>query len=228
MTVQGKTSMNASRFGMERDFACKIAVLLLTILFSASVFAAGERETTSAIEPLYRAYRFSTQPDLNPEVTFRVKELRVPGLWAALAIQLFVADDLIDGQVLPRDPFLYFKGAIHPFVNSIGGHGVMSGVVSGDAFYYSYSWGSGIHRSLVGRLTIKEGRPIREESRALWNTDMFVEKSADGRVRIVEARWREFNRWEKGVPLGWIDGAEGSRLKMVDDYGREVQLPVRR
>jgi hypothetical protein len=219
--------MSAFSVGTERGFAGNIAVLLLMVV-SASVFAAGERETISAIEPLYRAYRFSTQPKLNPDVTFRVKELLVPGLWSALKIQLFVADDKIDGQVLPHDPFLYFKGAIHPFVNALGGHGVMSGVVSGDAFYYSYSWGSGIHRSVVGRLTIKEGRPVRDESRPLFNGDMFVEKSADGRIRIVEARWKEFNRWEEGVRFGWIDGTEGSRLKIVDDDGREVQVPVRR
>ena len=153
MTSSGRyVYLNLSHVG----FAAKVIALFFTTM-TVVALAAEQRQTISSVEPLYRAHRFGSAPNLNPKTTFRVRELDVPNLWSTLGLQLFEAEEIVGGDAFAWRQFLCREGVVHPFVESFGGHGVMSGVVHANALYYSYSWGSGIHRSFVGRLTIQNG-----------------------------------------------------------------------
>ena len=61
---------------------------------SSAATAAESRQTTSSVESLYRAHRFSSSPQLNPNTTFKIRELDVPNLWSSLRLQLFEAEDM--------------------------------------------------------------------------------------------------------------------------------------
>lgn len=188
---------------------------------------AAEKFTSASIEPLYRAHRFATAPKLNPDVKFAIDEFEVPGLWAALEVQIFNVHDLIRGQSIPGNPFLCYRGKIHPFVESTGGQGLMSAVVAGPALYYSYSWGSGIHRSHVGRLQIVNDAPVRAESAALVDRDMFVTTSTNGRILVTAKSSRGPVPRDAGAPLGWIKLQPDGRLSIADALGDEILLDRR-
>jgi hypothetical protein len=161
---------------------------------------------------------------MNPEVEFSLTEIPVDGLWHALGIQIFTTVGTVRGQSVPRDPIIWCDGRIYPFVNSVGGWGLMSAVVVGDKLYYSYSFGSGIHRSHVGRLVLKDRIPACTDSEARMHGDLFVERTADGRVRVSHGEYRGFNRWEHSRPIGWIDVRELTRVKVIDGDRHEVEL----
>jgi hypothetical protein len=207
----------------QRNFFSKFS-MATAALFLAPSLRPAEQQTIATIEPLYRAYRFSTQPSLNPETTFVLKEFPIAGLWDALRVLVFAAEDLVRGNRIPRDPVICSHGKIFPFVNSFGGSGLMSAVVMDDALYYSYSWGSGIHRSLVGRLRVVAGKIHLQESEPRWSADLLVEKTSAGAIKVFVASFRKFNRWVEPSPVGRIDLQERERLKIVDDAGRVIRL----
>lgn len=205
----------------------RIAKVLLVGALIASVAGgwAAEKQPVAAVEPIYRAQVFADRPSLNPQVTFEFEELALPGLWEGLGVQIFNVWHLAHDNRNPRDPFILSAGKIFPFVGTMGG-GFLSGAVRGDALYYSYGYGSGIHRSQLGRLRMKDGRPEQHESKSYSMGDMLVEKTPENRIRIVV---RDFP-WpgEAPTPLGWIDLQENGRLRVSDDAGGEVVLPLAR
>jgi hypothetical protein len=145
----------------------------------------------------------------------------VPGLWEAQQIQIFKPWHLTYENRSPHQPFIFSRGQIIPFAQTFGG-GILSGVMLDDALYYSYGFGSGIHRSQLGRLCLRNGQPEVHESKPYGMADMLVEKTGE-RVRVVV---RGFPHPDEPSLLGWIDLTETERLKVVDDAGREVVLPM--
>jgi len=205
----------------------RCVIWIMTALFTFSTALAAEKHTGVSIEPIYRMHLFAVQPKFNPAVTFVFEELTIAGLWDALEVQIFLVKYLVRESAMTGDPFICWHGKIFPFVERTGSTSILSGVVAGDALYYSYSWGSGMDRSLVGRLKMKDGQPAWQDSEARLFAKMFVDKSSDGRIRVVggsRQTFLGFNRWDDTSTLGWIDLSEKQRLKVIDVNGREISL----
>lgn len=198
-----------------------LAASLAAALTISHISRAADRQTAATLAPLYREYILGKNPKFNPQAQFALEEYPVPQLWETLQVQIFKAWAVMPDARLERSPILYVDGKILPFVETYGG-GLLSAVVAGDALYYSYGFGSGIHQSKVGRLRLKAGKPEQHESEGLGMADMLVEKSGD-RVRVVI---RDFP-WpaDQAEPLGWIDSQESTRLRFRDDAGGEVSVP---
>ncbi len=203
-----------------------MAGLLLAFTACGHPARTGPKQTEESASRLYRDYALHALSNRNVLAEYVLTERPIPGLWNAVGAQAFSVGERIKGQIVWRDPVFCVAGKILPFGSSAGGVGVMSAVVQGDAFYYTYAFGSGIHRSHVGRLRLVDGEPQQHES-APFPQDLFVEKAGDG-VRVVQATYREFNAWENGVEHGRIDPAEKYRLRIIDAHGAEVVPGPRR
>jgi hypothetical protein len=192
-----------------------VALVVLTPLL------AGEKQTAAAVEPLYRAHVFKEIPSFNPKVTFVLTEVHIPGLWEKLGVQIFNPEVIVGDSSNTREPIIYHEGKIFPLLETTGTSSLKSAFVLGDTLYYTYSWGSGIHRSLVGRLRIVQGKPEKQESFPYLFTDLFVE-NVSGKARVVRAEFKGFNLWANASAVGWVDLNEPRRLKVIDDAGRDV------
>jgi hypothetical protein len=177
----------------------------------------GIREATALVSE----WAFNENPDLNPTASFDVLEYDVPDLWETLRVQLFYADYVsTDGQRFNSGLWAYYQGELYSFGVTVGGHGLMSGVLQGQAFYYSYSWGSGIHRSVLGKLTIGDGQPEFVESGGFTERDLFLELVED-EIQVEQGTYRGYNDWTASTPFGTLVD-QGSELGVVDAEGSEI------
>ncbi|MBN1610840.1 MAG: hypothetical protein JW940_29685 [Polyangiaceae bacterium] len=170
---------------------------------------------------LVAEWAFDENPDLNPTAAFDVLEYDVPDLWETLRVQLFYVDYVsTDGQHFNSALLAYYQGELYPFAATFGGHGLMSGVLQGDAFYYSYSWGSGIHRSVLGRLTIGDAEPEFVESGGFMNIDLFL-TLGDTEIQVEQGTYRDYEDWTGAVPFGTLVD-RGTELGVIDSEGNEI------
>ena len=96
----------------------------------------------------------------------------------------------------------------------------MSAVMVGDELYYTFSWGSGIHRSQIGRLSTDGAGLTINESGGYEDVDLFVHK-ADNRVQVEEGRFIDFNSWESGRTFGWLR-TQGLSFTVIDNAGNKI------
>jgi len=134
---------------------------------------------------------FRSTPDMNPSADFPLKELATPDVWDRLHAQVFaVTSDVGDDQA-----FIIRDRQVFPLGEGFGGSGVMSMCVAdlyGDGqpkLIFSYSWGSGVHRSLValwmGGASWVDAKPV------LVDYDLSLERIDDQQVDVV---YGEFSR----------------------------------
>lgn len=174
-------------------------------------------------EPLIRKFIRKEIPDLNPATQFKIEEIKVDQLWDKLQIQLFLVRLTAGGSEFNSDMLVCHKGELRHFVTTVGGYGLMSGVVVDDAFFYTYSFGSGIHRSHVGKLTVvKDDLRIRETG-GFIDRDLFVKKT-DGKLAVEAAGFfnegfKTFNSWTSAEPFGTLR-EEGESLQIIDPDGK--------
>ena len=156
---------------------------------------------------------------MNPAAEFPLKELTTAEIWDRLHAQVFV---VINGVYVDQC-YIIHDGTISPLGESFGGSGVMSMCVSdlaGDGrprLVFSYSWGSGIHRSLVGVWTGAASWVDAKE--ALRDYDVAVEKIDDSHVRVVygnfDAQTRNFDRLGEFGTVRFTTEATGGHLDIV-------------
>ena len=176
---------------------------------------------SDSLEALARERAFKAKPELNPETEFQIYEFEIDGLWDEMGIQLISAAYLVDGQQFNEALYIARDGSLSPFASTFGGFGFMSAVLSGGDVYYSYSWGSGIHRSCMGRIALDEkGKLQITETEEFLFTDLFL-RSVDGGVRVETGGYDAFNSWQEGQPVGWLEYRK-RRLVLVDDDGGEI------
>ena len=194
------------------------------LLFVASAGCATNNELRISPEnlaPLVRERAFRDQPELNPETVFKIKEYDVENLWEALKIQiLLVRYKSPQGESFNERLLACHDRKLTPFACALGGHGLMSAVMVGDDLYYTFSWGSGIHRSQIGRLSADGAGLTINESGGYEDVDLFVHK-ADNRVQVEEGRFIDFNSWESGRTFGWLR-TQGVSFTVIDNAGNEV------
>jgi len=181
----------------------------------------AEKINISEAEPLARQVVIGSIPTHEPKTKLIIKEIQVPDLWEQMHIQIFNVQykGFPDSQQL-----LYADGKFSRFVQSFGGYGLMSAVVSDKTLFYTYSWGSGIHRSHVGRFHIEESKQIRQESDAFTFQDIFIKRNSEGVLELVNGKFMSVNIWSDSKPIGHIDLSEKTRLRIIDSTGKEYKL----
>jgi len=159
-----------------------------------------------------RAQIMSTSPDMSVSAEFPLVELTTDEIWDRLGAQLFQVDEGVRGG----ESFLVCGERALPLCSGFGGHGIQSACVTdldGDQIpelTYTYSWGSGIHRSLVGVCRVDGDRLLQEELPLAFVGDLFVRKESDSWVSVEIGRYGwAFGSWEPDAPLGELVGSPG-------------------
>ena len=199
-------------------------VLLIVTVLCVVPFASQKLETDS-IGKLIKEYSLAVNPNMNPDFNLTITEYDVDGLWDSLNIQIVNAVyRSLDGTWFNEGEFICFNGTVRPFACAFGGYGLMSGVVQNKTFYYTYSWGSGIHRSHVGCLFFYQNTLVIIETGGMMNFDLFVAKSISDSLYVYKGRYLSFNSWTANSTPPWRVLLENnSGLVVFDSTGKEVK-----
>ena len=199
----------------------KIIVALFLLVIAGCTTSKESWISPKNLAPLVREQAFLAQPDLNPATIFKVEEYDVKNLWENLGVQLLLVRYMsAKGEPFNETLMAYHDRKLTPFGHAAGGHGLMSTVMVGKHLYYTFSWGSGLHRSQIGRLSVDGAGLAINESGGFENVDLFVRKDGDG-IRVEAGRFVGFNSWEPGRTFGWLR-TKGSFLAVIDDAGNEI------
>jgi hypothetical protein len=203
---------------MRKKLAFPFLLLLPCLCFSCP------RITVDSMSTLIKAYSLATNPNLTPDFRLAVTEYEVKDLYDSLGIQVFYADFLSqDGTWFRSGGYLYRNGTVTLFSDSFGGWGLMSGFVLKRTFYYTYSWGSGIHRSYVGCIFLDGDSLVFLDTGGYTNVDLFVSNCVGDSICVYTGVYKSFNSWILVKDNGWrvIDNNK-SRLAVIDSTGKEV------
>ncbi|HEY1789206.1 MAG TPA: hypothetical protein VGJ73_13680 [Verrucomicrobiae bacterium] len=198
---------------------------------------AEDDPTPEQLEPLVRAFVFKSIPGLNTNSTapafvltsipslntnnleIKIHKMEVKGLWEELQVEAITVECLRNGQWFNGFAGIYHNGKITVIAPTFGGFGLMSGLVSRGKFYYTYSWGSGIHRSHVARLRFENGKLEIEGSGGFQDKDLFVSTDLGGKVNVLSGMFKEFNHWEAASEIGFVGGTNSAGLEIIDANG---------
>lgn len=203
-----------------------LVILAMVIVSGCATQKAFEEDGgTPPLAEIDRAYR-----DSGTE-TGRLSRITIDRLWEKLRIAVF--EVRVPGQ--PPDEAavgFYHDGEIE-WVPDFGGYGFMSGVVIGESFYYTYSWGSGIHRSHIAMIRRVNGKLEHWGSGGFtdwngdlgWHTawDLFVIRGADEKPTVVVGMIERFNKWTNVAVLGTLKEADDHTLQVIDGKGGVIK-----
>ncbi len=163
------------------------------------------RVTLQEAEVLVRAKVFELKPTMNPDMQFPLREILVDGLWKRLGCQLFQ----VTSGVQESATYLVRHGEAYSLCGGLGGHGIQSACVTdldGNAeaeLTYTWSWGSGIHRSLIAVCRVEQGELIQEQPAVAYRGDIFVKKESDAAVTVEIGTYEwAFGKWTPIAKLG--------------------------
>lgn len=202
--------------------ACFMAVFLASdMTFSGH---AEKPPTNEQLEPLFRAFVFTSRPDLDTNTVFNIRKWEVKGLWEGLKVAVFEVQDSLNGYVFDGYVFAYHDGQIIRLANSNGAPGLFSGLVSNGAFYYTYGFGSGIFRSHVAKMQIADGRLEVSISGGFRDEVLFVTTDSGGKVKVVDGGFKpfNFNDWGAARGVGFAGMTNSSGLQIIDAKGNII------
>jgi len=197
---------------------------LLTVIWAFALPLLGRAEDAlkaEQVERLVRDFAFSFDPNLNTNTQFHIRKLEVKGLWEELKIQVFDIEYRIRGEQFNGFVGIYHAGKITSFAPTFGGYGLMSGVMHNGEFYYTYSWGSGVHRSHVAKLRLGNGELKYWDSGGFQDADLFVTASG-GYVRVVSGEFKDFNKWERSKDMGTVRTNDSTEIQIIGAKGETV------
>ena len=184
----------------------------------ATTQAAPTRLSMAEATVAVREELFRTTPKMNPSAEFPLKEMTTDEVWERLHLQVFA----ITGDIRCDQAYVVRNGQVFPLGEGLGGSGVMSMCVAdlnGDGqpkLVFSYSWGSGVHRSLVavwtGGTTWTDAKPV------LSDYDFFLEKTDDNHVGVAYGYFSskgEFKRQGEFGKLQLSGGKAGLDFKII-------------
>lgn len=169
------------------------------------------------------------KPQLAPTVKFPLKEITTAEVWDRLGAQIFQ----VTGDIDQFSTYLIRGGRVHRLGTGFGGHGVMSFVVAELAggrpwLVYTYSWGSGRHRSKVAALDLLQaGSPELTAELALLDGDWFVRAAGTAVVLETGQYGSEPNRWTKGVEVGRVEFDLAANAMLVVRLRDDLPAAVR-
>jgi RNA polymerase sigma factor (sigma-70 family) len=152
-----------------------------------------ERIPLAEAEKRVRAFVLKENPRMAPTVKCPLKELTTDDVWKRLKVQVFQVTD--DVQVC--ETFVLTREKVHRIGKGIGGHGVVSLCVADlnkDGrleLVYSYSWGSGMHRSHVAVFDCQAKAPkeyIAPQTYLHHQEDLKVKRDDDQTVRVFSGK----------------------------------------
>jgi hypothetical protein len=153
---------------------------------------------------------FRSTPSMNPAAEFPVKEITGEDVWERLRVQVF----MVTSGVRQCQAFVISCGRAYPLGIGFGGDGVLSMCVadlSGDGkpkLFFSYSWGSGMHRSLVAIWT--GGAKWLNAKPMLRDYDLRLEKVDDEHVEVM---------YGEDAGTGKVEHRRFGRLRLSDRPG---------
>jgi hypothetical protein len=183
----------------------------------------GDPPTPEQIKRLVREFAFISQSNLNANTTFHIRKLEVPKLWEELKVEIFdveyrgTRDQWFNGFV-----GMYNGGKISVLAPTVGGHGLMSGVMRNGEFFYTYSWGSGIHRSHVAKLRLEKGEMKFWDSGGFQDIDLFVTADSSGGVHINSGKFKDFNKCESDKRFGTLSVLNSREIQIVGTNGEVI------
>jgi hypothetical protein len=179
--------------------------------------AAAPSPESPDIASVESAFHKSQGAKIDSLTAVKFERYEIPGLFKKLGANAYVARLLDpDGNLLDEVPFLFRDGDVRSLGIAYGGWGLMSAVVYGNCLYYTYSWGSGIHRSHIGRVSLHPGELRLRESIGYQNVDLFVKVENRG-VAIYEGEFISFNNWRGKSFLQGVDDLF-TDAKVCGDY----------
>jgi hypothetical protein len=207
-------------------------LLALSTALGADAPAKPAKLTIAEAEKLVRAYVFEVQPAMNPEATFPLNEERVEGLSEKFGCQLYKVTD----GVWECASLLVGHGKVQRLGESFGGSGVMSACLADldgdgtDELVYSFSWGSGIHRSHVAAWKpAANGKGVEVVASLAFLGDLFVRRLGDGTVGIEVGEFKgNLNEWATKGTLGGmkaraVDGGISLDVKLAEPLSKEIR-----
>jgi hypothetical protein len=200
---------------MSRTSLHLFALLLASTTVAANAAAAD-------VQQLVTDYAFRDKPTLSSDTRFKIDEYAIDGL-KPLDVRILLARYLsADGSQFNETLLVLHGGKLTPLVRTVvGGEGLMSAVVSGGKLYFTYSWGSGRHRSHLGQLTVAKDKLTITESGPLHDGDCFVTKDAKG-LYLERGTFEKFNAWKPDQRYGQIHPKDPG-FTVVNDAGEEIQ-----
>jgi heat shock protein HslJ len=150
----------------------------------------AERISIAEAERLVRTMFLEENPDMNPAVEFPLTELTPDEVWQRLNAQVFQVND----GIYQFYTYLIKREEVVPLGIGLGGAGLTSmGVTDLDRngspeLVYTYSFGSGIHRSHVGMYSADLPEPHSMDAKTAYRDgDWIVEKRDDQTVLVKTA-----------------------------------------
>jgi hypothetical protein len=212
-------------------FVVLVAVLLWSLACRCSTDreagnVAPERISLAEAESLVRDWVFNANPHMNPSAELPLEEITTDEIWRRLSIQLF----RLHSDFLGPSTYAIADSEIHVLGTSFGGYGVTHMEVTdldldGNLeLTYTYSWGSGIHRSHIAVYLPRQTPPESIYGDLVYyHGDLILAKYADHEV-VVEAGYYD---WQRdifvsqaslgAVSLVSIDGEQQVVVDLCDD-----------
>jgi hypothetical protein len=192
---------------------------LIPALTLALLGRAEDAPKAEQLERLVRDFAFASTPNLNTNTLFQIRKLDVSGLWESMRLEVFdVAYTLKDVEWFNGFVGLYSRGKVSVLAPNVGGYGLMSGLMHDGEFYYTYSWGSGIHRSHVAKLARSGGELRFSVSGGFQDRDLFVAAGSDSKVHVFLGEFKSFNHYERGKDVGTVAEQSASGLEILDAH----------
>ncbi len=149
--------------------------------------AAAPRISIVEAEHLVRTMFLQQIPDLNPTVEFPLTELTTDEVWQRLGAQVFQVKE----GIYQFNTYLIKNKEIAPLGTGFGGVGLTSMCVTdldqngNPELIYTYSFGSGIHRSQVALYSADLPEPYSLEAKIAYRDDDWILEKRDDQTVFV-------------------------------------------
>jgi hypothetical protein len=176
---------------------------------SAKQHAEPERISVTKAEELVRAMFLSEKPDMDPTVEFPLREFTTDEMWQRMGIQVFQ----VSGGIYEYYTYVIADDRVEQLGEAFGGSGVTSIHVTDldrdvdPELTYTYSWGSGIHRSQVAVYSAAWPESASKAADVAYLGDLTLEKVSDQEILV---------RVDPTVALGRVTlEREDDRIRVV-------------
>ena len=169
--------------------------IILLVLFILPSACSPQMKTTGkwtqkAASQAIRDYFQAQNPDLSHRTKFPVEELTTDEIWQYLTIQVF----RVTGETYQNESFIFYTDTLIQMGTAFGGSGVTDMVISDldqdnlAELFFTYSFGSGIHRTRFAVFAPKYDQDNIIECDAEYYGDTRIETKSyqDIRLKIVE------------------------------------------
>jgi hypothetical protein len=191
----------------------------------ATAILAPVRMSLSEATAAVRKEIFQENPKMNPTAEFPLKELTTADVWKRLQAQVFV----VTSGVREDQAYIVHDERVAPLGAGFGGNGVTSmcvADVNGDGkpkLVFSYSFGSGIHRSEIG---IWAGGPSWiDASPVLREYDLALEKDDDRHVRVAYGEYTPQHGFKRQGEFGALHLSAAKKNPKVDPHFEIILAP---